>query len=457
MRRLIVILVIVALAAGGGYYLYARAQSAQPVKPNIRTVSIERGTLTLAVNATGAVSALRTAKLSFENPGLVTEVTVREGQRVLANQLLARQDDTVFRLTVEQVEATLRAARLSLDQLRQPPTANDLAVAEANIKAAKDSYAALAGAVDSSTVNAASLKVQQAQTAYEGAIQRRKDAGGRYKQDSPEFQLALAQEGQASFGVEAARLQLQLVQRGTDSRILNAAKARITLAETELSRLKADPPQFQVDQSLLRIKQAETALDQAKAQLATTELRAPFPGEVTTLTLKVGGLSASGLPGVILIDRSELHVNINVDEIDIGAVAVGQAVTLTLDALPGESFQGSVIRLAPSPNATTGTVVTYQVQVGLPANSGKAKPGMTASASIVIRQLTDVLRVPNAFVRLDRRSNQAYVNLVSADGLLLTEVPVTLGLRTDEFSEVIGGLNEGDIVGVNLDTGVKLF
>jgi HlyD family secretion protein len=454
-RRLIVVLVVLLALGGGGYYLYTRAQAAPP-KPNIRTVTIERGDLTLAVSATGSVAAQRTAKLSFETPGLVTEVLITEGQRVLPNQLLARQDDTAFKLAVQQAEANLKAAQLSLEQLKKPPTAQDLAVAEANVKAAKDSYTALLGAVDPNAVNTAQIKYQQAQQAYLDAQQRRRDAGGRYKQDSPEFQLALAQEGQASFGVEAARLQLQLVQRGPDTRLLNAAKARITLAESELARLKAGPQQFQIDQTELKIKQAETFLDQAKQQLAATELRAPFAGEITTLTLKVGGLAANTVPGAILTDRSQLNVNINVDEIDVGSVREGQPVTLTFDALPDDTFDGVVTRIAPNANPTTGTVVTYQVEVRLPSNVGKVKPGMTASASIVVRALQNVVRVPNIFVRLDRRTGQAYVNLVGAESKLV-EIPITLGLRTDEYSEVVAGLVEGDVVGISLDSGFNLL
>lgn len=456
MRRFIVILVILVVAGGGGWFLYSQAQAAQTTKPNIRTTTIDRADLVLAVSATGSVSALRTAKLNFDNPGVVAEVFIIEGQRVLANQLLARQDATAYKLAVQQAEATLKAAQLSLQQLMQPPTAKDLAVAEANVKAAKDAYNAILSAVDPNAVNTAQIKYQQAQQAYADAQQRRRDAGGRYKQDSPEFQLALAQEGQASFGVEAARLQLELVRRGPDSRLLTAAKARIMLAESELTRLKAGPQQFQIDQTKLKIQQAENALDQAKQQLATTELRAPFAGEITTLTLKVGGLSASGIPGAILTDRSQLNVNINVDEIDIGSVREGQPVTLTFDALSGDSFIGIVTRIAPNANPTTGTVVTYQVEVRLPINAGKVKPGMTASASITVRELKNAVRVPNIFVRLDRRTGMAYVNLVSAESKL-TEIPITLGLRTDEYSEVVAGLSEGDIIGINLDSGINLL
>jgi RND family efflux transporter MFP subunit len=457
-RRLIIVAVILAAVGGGAFYAYTRVQVDRDKKPNIRQMTVDRGDLTLAVNATGTVAAQKVAKLSFEAPGTVQDVFVREGQRVIAGQILARQDDTAYQLGVKQAEAGLLVAQLTLEQVMAPPNAQDVAVAEANLKAAKDGYTALLSSVDPATINAAQLKYQQAQQAYADAQQRTRDAGGRYKLDSPQYQLALAQEGAASFGVEAARLQLEYARRGPDSRLLAAAKERITLAQAELSRVKAGPQQIQIDQAQLRVDQAKAALDQARQQRLTAELRAPFAGEVTTLNLKTGALAINNpnLPGVIITDRSALRVMINVDEIDIGQVREGQPVSLTLDALPGEQFSGVVAQIAPSANLSAGTVVTYQVRVDLPPTASRIKPGMTASVSIIVRQLNGVLRVPNIFIRLDRRTDQAFVNLVGPDGKL-TEVPINIGLRTEEYSEVLGGLNEGDAVGINLDSTIKLF
>jgi RND family efflux transporter MFP subunit len=459
MRLFSFALVVMSISIPITYYINAQ-QIANAPKPNIRRFSVDRGTLTLSVNATGAVAAERSAKLNFDNPGVVTEIFVRDGQRVLERQLLARQDDQAYRLAVIQAEAGLRVAQLQLEQLQQPPSAKDLTVAEANVKAAKDSYASLFSVVDPNAVAAARLRYEQAQISQQGAIQNRRDVGGRVggKEDDPRYQLALAQEGQASFATEAARLQLELLQRGVDARIANAAKQRITLAEAELARLKAGPLPIQIDQANLRIQQAEAVLAQAKRELATTELRAPIAGEISVINLRVGGLAviSGALPGIVVLDRAQLRVNINVDEIDIGQVQENQLVSLTLDALPGETFAGRVQRIAPAPNPATGTVVTYQVQVGLPDGITKIKPGMTTSGSIVVRQLENVLRVPNSYVRLDRRNNQTFVNLVNPDSTL-TEIPISLGLRTEDYSEVIGGLNEGDIIGVNLNSAVNLF
>lgn len=461
MRRLLIIGIVLGVLAGVGYFGYRAFTQNNQVKPNIREAAVDRGDLTLTVNATGTIAAAKIAKLSFDNPGLITEIDVQEGQHVNVGDLLVRQDDQGYQLGVVQAQAALNAAQLTLDQLQAPPTERDLAVAAANVKAAQSAYNGLLSTIDPNTISAAQLRYQQAQTAYQDAVQYRRDVGGQFKTDSPTYQLALAQEGQASFAVEAARLQVQLLQHGVDGRVLTAAKARITAAQAQLDRLKAGAQPIEIDRAKLAVEQAQTALDQAKQQQANTQLHAPFAGVISLIGVKVGTLSigaqaGGAIPAIVLTDTSQLHVTLNVDEIDIGQIHENQPVTFTLDALPGAVLSGHIDQIALAANAAVGTVVTYPVQVTLDPSSAAAKVGMTASATIIVRQLPGVLRVPNAYVRLDRRNNQSFVNIVNADSTL-TEIPVQLGLRTEVYSEVLGGLNEGDKVGINLDTNFSLL
>jgi len=463
MRRVIIIIVVLAVLGGGGYVAYGRIQASRNIKPRIQTVAVGRGELKLSVSATGAIAPVQTANLSFPAPGVVTAIAVVASQRVQAGDILARQDDTAAQLTVQQAQANLQAAQLSLQHLQAPPTANQLNSAQANLTAAQDAYKGLLAAVDSSAVTAAQTKYQEAQTAAQDATQHRRDMGGQYPASSPVYQLALAQEGQASFAIEAARLQLQELQRGPDSRLLTAAKARITLAQAQLDQLNAGPQQIQLDQAQLAVQQAQTVLDQASTQLKQLTLRAPFAGVINQVNTKVGALSASVVPAFTLIDDSRLHVTIGVDEVDIGQISLQQPVSLTLDALPGTTLAGTITRIGLTPsqgangllNQTVG-VTSYDVEVTIASSPAPIRVGMTASATITVQDRVDVLRVPNLYIRLDQRSNTAYVNRVKADGTL-TEIPVTLGLRGEEYSEVTGGLNVGDPIGINLDTTLSIL
>jgi RND family efflux transporter MFP subunit len=199
-------------------------------------------------------------------------------------------------------------------------------------------------------------------------------------------------------------------------------------------------------------------VDSAQQQLTSTQLRAPFDGIVSQINITAGALSISratsagtSIPAaIVLMDTTHLHVRLAVDEIDVGHIAEGQPVTLTLDALPDSTLSGHISSVAQVADPSA-TVVGYAVQVALDPSDAPIKVGMTAAASIIVRQLHHVVRVPNLYVRIDRRSGAAFVNLVNADGTL-TEIAVQLGLRTEEYSEVIDGLNVGDHVGISLDS-----
>ncbi len=450
LRWIIAIVVLLSVGGGVGYEVLQANAGKGASPPNIRRVTIDRGDLTLTVNVTGTVAAAQVADLSFDAPGLVADVDVIEGQHVAKGDLLARQDVTAYRLSLAQATAIRHAAQLTLDSLRAPPTPDDLAVATANLKAAQSAYNGLFGAIDPNAISGAQVQLQAAQTAYQDAIQHRRDVGGQFKNDSPTYQLALAQEGQASFAVEAAQLQLQLLQRGVDGRLITAAKAKIAVAQAALDRLRAGALPAELDRAQLAIDQAQLGVDAANQQLASTQLRAPFAGVVSRIMVAAGALSLSTVPAIVLTDTSQLHVRLAVDEIDIGHIAEGQPVSLTLDALPGVSLTGKVSNVAQAADQSA-TIVSYAVQVALDPSTAPVKVGMTAAASIVVRQLRNVVRVPNLFVRIDRRSGAAFVNLVNADETL-TEIPVQLGLRTEEYSEVIDGLSVGDQVGVSLDS-----
>jgi HlyD family secretion protein len=146
-----------------------------------------------------------------------------------------------------------------------------------------------------------------------------------------------------------------------------------------------------------------------------------------------------------------------VDEIDIDQITVGQEVQITLDALPDRTIPGVIAEIAPTAVASGAGVVTYLVTINLEPGEVQLRPGMTVNASIVVEEIEDVLVVPNWAIRLDRESGQAFVNRLRADGTI-EEVPIETGLRNDQFSEVLAGLEEGDVVAVTSEReGLNFF
>ena len=129
-----------------------------------------------------------------------------------------------------------------------------------------------------------------------------------------------------------------------------------------------------------------------------------------------------------------------------GWIQLGQDVGITLDALPGQELSGTVVSISPVADSASG-IVSYRVVVETEASDLPLRSGMTANAEIVREEREDALLVPNLAISFDPETGSKYVTRQRADGLEL--VQITTGLVTDQFSEVLSGLESGDEVVVS--------
>lgn len=446
-RRSIVVLIIVLVVLPIAVFGLRMSQSSSGVpERRLQEYTVVRGDVDLTVNAIGRVGPETTARVAFTGIGRVTEVLVAVGDTVTEGAVLARLDDTTQQLTVRQREIAVRAAELQRDRLMAGPDVTQLAITQANIDAARGAVVASASAVSPQTVRAAELQVQAAQQAVTDAQQARNTASG--GQPEQAYQLLEARIGSAQFNLQIAQEQLEATQGGANGAQVAAAQARLEQAEAELARLLAGPSQAEFDRADAGIRQAQLDLDAALDALDRTLLLAPFTGLVTAVNIEVGALIAAGLPAFELVDLDPLRLTVQVDEIDVRQVREGMTAQIAFDALPDVEADGVLDRIGVVAQNAAG-IVNYEVTVLLGALDARVRVGMTAEASFVVEERTDALIVPNEYIRLDRTTDEAFVNLLAADGTL-TEVPVTLGLQGLSVSEVTGGINVGDVIAVDL-------
>ena len=209
----------------------------------------------------------------------------------------------------------------------------------------------------------------------------------------PTLQQQAVQDAQA--GVEKAQSQYTMAQQEYerektlfDSKVITA---------TEFGTAQSN---YQV--GMADLKSAQIALDKAKQNLAYTNIYAPIDGVIVARTVDVGQTVAASLsaPELFLIanDLSQMQILANVDESDIGQIAVGQPVTFTVQAYPNRSFTGTVqqVRLQ---STTQDNVVNYTTVISVANTDGKLLPGMTATVSFLTGSATNALLVPNAALR----------------------------------------------------------
>lgn len=417
-----------------------------------------------------------------------------DGAQAQLDDLLAGPTDQ----QLAQAKASLDAAQARLDDLVAGPTADELAQArtaldsaKAALQAAKARYDALDDQliVAQSDIDSAEQAIARARDAYDQVIWNSKDpmvaqswgphtpqAGAVRRAEvsrdvavanktlteinandasvrAAEAQVAQAEAGLAALTDErtaqVAAYQAQVAQAKANLAALTnendvaiaAARAQLAQAQASLARLVEGPSEAQLATAQAQVEQARIALQEATDKLQAATLVAPFAGTVTALYTAEGEY-ASG-PVAELVDTTSLRVVLDVDEVDIGSIRIGEPSVVSLESWPDRSLTAEVAAIAPKAQSRNG-IVTYEVQLSFDPEELPVLTGMTANADLTTAQHKGVLLVPNRAITADRQAGRYYVNKV-VDGQLV-EAEVTIGLRDDVFTEITSGLSTGDQV-----------
>ena len=150
------------------------------------------------------------------------------------------------------------------------------------------------------------------------------------------------------------------------------------------------------------VTQSEASVNQSQVNRDHTIIVAPIDGIVTQRSVDVGQTVAASMSAptlfVIAADLTEMQVNANIDEADVGRIRPGQHVTFRVDAYPTDNFVGTVTQIRLQP-VVVQNVTTYGTVITVPNRELKLKPGMTANVKIEIAKRTNALRIPNAALR----------------------------------------------------------
>lgn len=460
-RRAFILVIFVAV--GVAVFLFVQSNSTnQSTSTGERIVEdetvVESGDLVVTVNATGSIAPIRQLPLVFEYSGVVAEMLILEGQVVKAGQILARLEAPELRNAITNAEIALAAQQLSYDALTAAPREVDIAVAQAALTAAQAQAGAASLGPDSSQLAIAQLQAELSRNQlWQAQLQR--DLQTAYAQQAVDQAAALGISLpppanpadnltqpiiQAENAVQLADVNAAGVEnQGADVAGLSAANAQIVSAQVQLDRLLNGPSEIDLLIAAKQLEIAQLAFRQAELNLNRALLVAPFDGVIWKNNLVVGEIPPQGA-AMQLIDDSALILDVAVDETDIVDIQVGQQVTLEIDALPDATISGQVSRIALT-STGAGQLVTYVVRITVDATDEPIRFGMTATATIIVNELKDVLILPNRFIRIDRATQQAFVT-VEQDNGAFTEIPVVLGVRNETESQVLSGLLAGQRV-----------
>jgi HlyD family secretion protein len=445
---LYVILGVIVVAVVVGVVAWRRSPLARQPEQELRSAVVERGTMLVAVSASGSVEPRARVSLAFEVVGRISEVPAEVADTVEAGDVLACLDTTDLEFAVQQSEINLSTAQLRLEQVQEPPDEADIEVARA---AVSDAAAAYEVSKMNLTVTEHSVsvgdEVRAARLARDEAFRVYQDMqakADRHHWFVDEDIVAMTHDayldalGRYNRAVENAELQLTSARNE-----VTQAYHALQQAQDDLDKLLEGASETDVEAAQLEVDAAELSLEKARSDLEKATLRAPFDGIVAAVNVVAGEMASTGLPAITLLDASEFRITVSVDEMDVGRLTEGQAAQVTLDALPETVISGTVEYIAPAATLEGG-VVYYDVVIGLATTDEPIRADMTANATITIEELTDVLMVPTWVVRVDRSTGQTYVDRQVGDDT--ERVDVELGIRHKGFAQVLSGLAEEDVV-----------
>jgi multidrug resistance efflux pump len=367
-----------------------------------RTVAVERGTLARPITAPGVLeSESGRIALSFEISGRITEILVHEGDKVDADQLLAKLDDRIALARVARAEAAFDSASARRDLALKGSRGDEIKEASAALEAA------MATARERKTSYERTDHLYRSQALAKAALDDAKSAA-----DS------------ATAHVDAAQARLALVRKGARSEVRREAIASAAAAQAELQ--------------------------EARTILSQTEIRAPRRGIIVRRLAEPGEQVNAMVPKTVLVmtDLDRLQLRVEIDESDVGSLAVGQEGYATALAYEGQRFHGKITRVqselgrktlgTDDPRALTDTRVLEVIF--LPDDVGTCPIGLRMDAHFDAVVKKDALILPVSAIRWHDRV--AYVVLETGR----EELSVQLGAKTATQFEVVSGLREGQRV-----------
>jgi len=370
------------------------------------TVAVKPESLSIRIKASGSVQPYQTVNLSPRVAGELAKLFVEQGDRVTKDQVVAQMDDRSIQTQIAQAQASLANARSTLERLRNGSRVEEIATAKARLESLK------------ARRNLARTRLDRYRDlAVQGAITRDR------------LDELAADEKTATANVSEQQRQLEQLQNG--ARVEDIAQAQA------------------------QVQEAQARLNSAKVQQEDTLIRSPFDGIVTQKYSNVGGFvtpttsasaSSSATSSSIVAVANGLEILAKVPEVDIGQIKVGQKVEIVADAFPEQTFTGQVRLIAPEA-VLEQNVTSFQVRVSLVTGKDQLKSGMNTDLRFIGKQIDGALVVPTVAIATEKGQTGLYFPDEKDKPQFR---PVTIGITIDNKTQILKGVNSGELVFIKL-------
>lgn len=349
----------------------------------VTTARVEERQAVQSQRFSGTITPLRQVTLVTQIGGRIESMVEEVGVEVTEGQVVAQLDVEELLLNLREREAALAQAEAYLDALKAGASAEEIRQAEANYDQAASAF------------QQAEETYLRAKTLYEQGVISREA-----------FNSAQTQYNVARAQLDAAEQILAQTRRGARPEEIRAAEAQV--------------------------EQARVGVEMVQKRLNDATLTAPFDGVIAYRHTDVGETIGPGSPVVTLVQLQEVILGVSVSDRWVDAFRPGESVTVTVDAFPGETLQGTVRSVAPVADPTSGL---FPVRIALSNPDNRLRPGMAATVWVEVPTGPPGPAVPSeAIVRRDGR-NMVFV--VGPDGRIEAR-DVQLGTESGGWVNVTG-------------------
>ena len=458
-----------------------------------QTAQVQRQDLTVSVSGSGTVTPIESYQVSALVTGEILESPFEDGDQVEQDQLLYRIDPGSAQTALQQAQLSVQQAQMNYDTLASSlqvkaiggGVVQTLHVQEGDLVSAGTAIADITDTasmtltVPFQSADAANISVgQAAQVTLSGTLETLSGTvesvasadqvgnGGalvrqvKIRLTNPgaltETTSATARVGTyacAAGGTLSPQLR-QTITAAASGEItnLNVSVGSRVSAGAVLATIGGESAENSLADAALAVQNAQLSLQSAQEALDSYTITSPISGTVIEKNLKAGDQLNGGDSGAmaVIYDLSQLELQMDVSELDIGQIQPGQTVEITAEALPGQTFTGVVEKVSVNGTTTDG-FTTYPVTILL-SEYGDLNPGMNVSADIIVECSENVLCVPAAAVNSDGTVLVAGEGAFAEDGVTIADPskiesrPVTLGRGNQDFVEITSGLEEGETV-----------
>ncbi len=256
-----------------------------------------------------------------------------------------------------------------------------------------------------------------------------------------DIDIARANLRKATVSVAAAEAAYNAAPTPQNAAAQELARADLDIARASFNRLTNGPTKEELDALQNAVTIAQLELDGARAALAQTQVTAPFTATVIEINVREDELVGAFTPLASIAQLDTLEIAVEIDEIDVAHAEPGQSVDVRLDAFPGERFAGNLVRLFPAATNQRGSTV-YNAIVEFDPRNFRVRLGMGAGLKIQTVEKKNALLVPNR--ALKNVGTRKAVHIVGPGEP--RDVIVETGVSDGNQTEIVSGLNEGDLV-----------